>query len=124
MHVQIPPAAEAKLVRCSAGAIFDVVVDLRASSAQLTKWFGVELTAENRRMLYVPEGCAHGFQTLVDDSEVVYQISEYYRPDSARGVRWDDPIFAVSWPHEAHRTMSESDAAYPDFSPRRDVIHL
>lgn len=124
MHFQAAPQAEAKLVRCTAGSIFDVAVDLRARSPQLTRWFGVELTAENRRMLYIPQGCAHGFQTLVAGSEVLYQISEFYDPEAARGVRWDDPAFAISWPQESHRLMSEKDASYPDFSPRNGALQI
>src|SRR3954470_11791797 len=88
MHYQAEPYAECKLVRCSAGAIYDVIVDLRPSSPTYRNWFAVELSAENRKMVYVPEGFAHGFQTLADDTEIVYQISESYRPEYARGVRW------------------------------------
>jgi dTDP-4-dehydrorhamnose 3,5-epimerase len=98
MHYQTKPYEEAKLVRCTAGAIYDVIVDLRANSQTERKWVAVELTSRNRRLLYVPEGFAHGFQTLEDDTEVAYQISEYYHPESARGVRWDDPAFGINWP--------------------------
>jgi dTDP-4-dehydrorhamnose 3,5-epimerase len=124
MHFQAAPHAEAKLVRCTAGAIFDVAVDLRAGSPQLARWFGVELTAENRRMLYIPQGCAHGFQTLAAGSEVLYQISEFHDPNAARGVRWDDPAFAISWPQEPHRLLCERDASYPDFSPRNGALQI
>lgn len=98
MHYQIPPHEEVKLVRCTAGAILDVIVDLRADSPTRSKWIGVELTSRNRLMLYIPEGFAHGFQTLEDDTDVCYQMSEYYRPEFARGVRWDDPALGIKWP--------------------------
>lgn len=98
MHYQSEPFPEAKLVRCTMGAIHDVVVDLRPTSQTFMKWSAVELNVENRRALYIPEGCAHGFQTLVDDTEVLYQMSEFYHPECARGVRWDDPVFGISWP--------------------------
>ena len=114
MHYQAAPHEEAKLVRCTSGAIFDVALDLRPSSASFKGWFGVELTAENRRALYVPEGCAHGFLTLTDDSEVLYQISEFYAPDAACGVRWDDPSFGIDWPGEVD-VITERDRTYPYF---------
>ena len=114
LHYQAPPYAEAKLVRCTAGAIFDVAVDLRPDSSTFRDWSGVELSAENRLALYVPEGCAHGFLTLGDDSEVHYQISQPYVPDAARGVRWDDPAFAITWPGEVV-VINERDRSYPDF---------
>lgn len=116
MHYQTAPFEEAKLVRCTKGAIFDVVVDLRRSSPSLTRWTGVELTEDNRRMLYVPEGFAHGFQTLADATEVFYQISQVYSPEHARGVRWDDPAFGISWPYPLASIM-ERDRTYPDFQP-------
>ena len=116
LHYQLHPRAEGKLVRCTRGAIYDVVVDLRSSSDTFLHWVGVELTAENRRALYVPPGCAHGFQTLTDDAEVLYLMSEFYAPDLARGVRWNDPIFGIAWPI-ADATLSERDATYPDFRP-------
>jgi dTDP-4-dehydrorhamnose 3,5-epimerase len=114
MHYQAAPHEEAKLVRCTAGAIFDVALDLRPGSPTFKAWFGVELSAQNRRALYVPEGCAHGFLTLEDDSEVHYQISQAHMPDAARGVRWDDPAFAISWPGEVV-VINERDRSYPDF---------
>ncbi|MGV1099884.1 dTDP-4-dehydrorhamnose 3,5-epimerase [Thiovibrio sp. JS02] len=114
MHYQVAPHAEAKLVRCTQGAIYDVIVDLRPDSLNYRKWFSCELTAENRRMLYVPEGFAHGFQTLQDNTEVFYQMSECYFPESARGFRWDDPSFAIGWP-EAGRIISPKDLQYQDF---------
>jgi dTDP-4-dehydrorhamnose 3,5-epimerase len=115
MHFQAAPREEAKLVRCTAGAIYDVVVDLRRGSATYCRWFGVELDSKNRRALYVPEGLAHGFQTLMDDSEVLYQMSELYHPDLARGVRWDDARFAIEWP-VSDPVISERDRGYQDFA--------
>jgi dTDP-4-dehydrorhamnose 3,5-epimerase len=98
MHFQVAPALEAKLVRCTRGSIFDVVLDLRPDSPSHGKWYGAELTSENGNMLYVPENCAHGYQTLEDDSEILYMASEFYTPSAARGVRFDDPAFAIRWP--------------------------
>jgi dTDP-4-dehydrorhamnose 3,5-epimerase len=98
MHLQRPPHDEAKLVRCVRGAIFDVVVDLRPASPTYLRWHGVELTHENGRALCVPEGCGHGLQTLVDDTDVLYMISAPYVPEAATGVRWDDPVFSIEWP--------------------------
>ena len=98
LHYQIAPHAEAKLVRCTAGAIYDVIIDLRAGSPTFKQWFASELTAENRRQLYVPEGFAHGFQTLEDNTEVFYQHSAFYSPDHQRGLRFDDPAFKMIWP--------------------------
>jgi dTDP-4-dehydrorhamnose 3,5-epimerase len=115
MHYQAPPHAEAKLVRCTAGAIYDVIVDLRPESRTRHKWFGVELTADNRRSLYIPEGLAHGFLTLADETEVFYQMSELYVADCARGVRWDDPVFSIDWPASVS-VISERDRNYPDYS--------
>jgi dTDP-4-dehydrorhamnose 3,5-epimerase len=116
MHYQDEPYPEAKLVRCCSGAIYDVIVDLRSASPTHRKWFAVELTAANRQMLYVPEGVAHGFQTLTDAAEVFYQISECYRPDYARGVRWDDPLFGIEWPI-ANPIISKRDRGFPDYTP-------
>lgn len=115
MHYQAEPNAEAKLVRCTRGAFYDVIIDLRRSSPTFRHWLAVELTSENRRMLYIPEGFAHGFQTLADETEVLYQMSTFFVPDAARGVRWDDPAFGIQWP-EADRIMSAKDRNYPDFS--------
>ena len=98
MHYQVAPFAEAKVVRCTMGAIFDVIIDLRRDSPTFKQWTSVELTAENRRALYVPEDFAHGFQTLTNNAEVFYQMSEFYHSECARGVRWDDPAFGVKWP--------------------------
>ena len=114
MHYQVAPHAEAKLVRCTAGAIYDVIVDLRADSNTFKHWFAVELSFDNRRMLYIPAGLAHGFLTLTDGAEVFYQMSEFYTPECARGVRWNDPAFGVRWPQEV-TMISERDRAYPDF---------
>jgi dTDP-4-dehydrorhamnose 3,5-epimerase len=114
LHYQVAPHEEAKLVRCTAGAIFDVAVDLRRASATYRHWCGVTLSAENRSALYVPEGCAHGYLTLVDSTEVLYQMSEAYAPDAARGVRWNDPSFGIDWPAEIV-VINERDATYPDF---------
>jgi dTDP-4-dehydrorhamnose 3,5-epimerase len=98
MHFQSAPHEETKLVRCTAGALYDVIVDLRPNSPTWGQWFGLELTCQNLRMLYIPEGFAHGYQTLADDTDVFSQMSAYYHPDSARGVRWDDPTIAIDWP--------------------------
>jgi dTDP-4-dehydrorhamnose 3,5-epimerase len=119
MHYQAPPHAEAKLVRCTRGAIFDVALDLRPDSKAYLDWVGVELSADDGRALYVPEGCAHGFQTLFNSSEVLYQISTPHVPDAGRGVRWNDPAFAIEWPGapSSGRTMSRRDTEYPDFDP-------
>ena len=114
MHYQAAPHEEAKLVRCTMGAIYDVIIDLRPDSATFKKWIGVELTKENRRMLYVPEGFAHGFQTLEDHTEVLYQMSEFHHPEWARGVRWNDPTFGIFWPVNVE-IISIGDQQYPDF---------
>jgi dTDP-4-dehydrorhamnose 3,5-epimerase len=114
LHYQVAPYREAKLVRCIRGAIWDVVVDLRPESDTYLRWYGVELAADNRRQLYVPEGCAHGYQVLEDDSEVFYHSSEFYTPEAERGVRWDDPAFDIRWPIP-EVTVSEKDRAWPDF---------
>ena len=115
LHYQVAPYAEAKLVRCIAGAIYDVALDLRPDSPTFAQHLAVELTAENRQMLYIPEGLAHGFQTLVDDSEVCYQMSEFHMPQFARGVRYSDPAFGIRWPI-AEPVILERDASYPDFA--------
>jgi len=114
LHYQRPPHAEAKLVRCTMGAIYDVVVDLRRDSPSFQRHITVELTAGNRRMIYIPKGCAHGFQTLQDDTEVLYHMSEFYAPDHAAGVRWDDPVFSITWPDQ-NPILSERDRNFPDF---------
>ncbi|HLY49389.1 MAG TPA: dTDP-4-dehydrorhamnose 3,5-epimerase [Solirubrobacteraceae bacterium] len=119
MHYQAAPHAEAKLVRCTRGAIYDVALDLRAESPTYLSWHAVELSDENGLALFVPAGCAHGFQTLRDRSEVHYQISVAYEPSAARGVRWNDTAFAIDWPDppDGERTMSERDATFPDYLP-------
>jgi dTDP-4-dehydrorhamnose 3,5-epimerase len=114
LHYQAEPHAEAKLVRCTRGAIFDALVDLRPDSPAFCRWTGHELTASNGRMLYAPVGTAHGFVTLTDDTEVLYQMSHPYVPDAARGVRFDDPAFGIEWP-VAPAVISERDRGYPDF---------
>jgi dTDP-4-dehydrorhamnose 3,5-epimerase len=114
MHYQAKPHEEVKLVRCTKGAIYDVIIDLRRNSSTFKQWAAFELTATNHWMLYVPEGCAHGFQTLEDRTEVFYQMSEFYAPAYSRGVRWDDPAFGIQWPL-AERIISERDQSYPDF---------
>lgn len=111
LHFQLAPAAEHKLVRCTRGHIYDVIVDIRPESPTAYQWLGVELSEENGRALYVPAGFAHGFQTLVDESEVLYQISEPYRADLARGIRWNDPRLAIEWP-VAEPILSERDRSY------------
>jgi dTDP-4-dehydrorhamnose 3,5-epimerase len=114
MHYQEAPNSEVKLVRCTMGAIYDVVLDLRPQSASYKNWIAVVLTAEKRNMVYIPKGCAHGFLTLEDASEVFYQMSEFYSPESARGVRWDDPEFGIQWPEKVV-VISERDRTYPNF---------
>jgi len=114
MHYQAPPFPETKLVRCTKGTIYDVVLDLRPGSSTFTEWIGVRLSAANRNMVYVPEGCAHGFLTLEDEAEVFYQMSEFFHPESARGVRWNDSQFKIEWPGEVN-VISERDRSYPDF---------
>ena len=115
MHYQAAPHEETKIVRCTAGSIYDVIVDMRHESATFKQWLSVELSAENRRMIYVPPGFAHGFQSLVDNTEVFYMVSEFYRPESSLSVRWNDPQFAIEWPHEEHRVISLRDRNYLDF---------
>jgi dTDP-4-dehydrorhamnose 3,5-epimerase len=114
MHYQSAPHTETRLVRCTSGAVYDVIVDLRLQSSTFKRWFSIELTAENRRMLYIPEGLAHGFLTLRDDTEVFYQMSEFYAPEFARGVRWNDPALGIEWPDKI-QVMAERDRLYPDF---------
>jgi dTDP-4-dehydrorhamnose 3,5-epimerase len=114
MHYQIKPYAETKLVRCVRGSIYDVILDIRPSSPTYKEWFALELTSGNHRTLYIPEDLAHGFQTLEDDTEVYYQISEIYQPDYSRGIRWNDSAFKIRWPIE-QQVMSERDLSFPDF---------
>ena len=115
MHYQVPPHEEVKLVRCSRGALYDVLLDLRPSSTSYRAWQAFELSARNGHGLYVPAGVAHGFQTLVDDTEVSYQISSPYQPAAARGIRWDDPAFRIKWPTCESRIISERDRGFPLF---------
>ena len=113
LHYQVPPFAEAKLVRCQRGALFDLAVDLRPGSGTFCEWIGVELTPENGRMLYIPKGFAHGFMTLADATEVAYHISELYSPEHARGMRWSDPLVKIEWPGPV-QVISPRDRDYPD----------
>jgi dTDP-4-dehydrorhamnose 3,5-epimerase len=118
LHYQADPYGEQKLVRCVRGAIHDVIVDLRPASPTYCEWFGVDLDQDSRRALYIPQGMAHGFQTLTPAAEVLYQMSTPYEPGAGRGVRWDDPAFGIRWPAPAgERIMSERDRDYPDFRP-------
>jgi dTDP-4-dehydrorhamnose 3,5-epimerase len=117
LHYQADPYGEPKLVRCTRGAVYDVVVDLRRGTPGHCRWFGTELTADNGRALYVPIGVAHGFLTLRDDSEVLYMMGREYVPSAASGVRWDDPAFGIAWPPAERRVMSERDRTYPDYAP-------
>lgn len=114
MHYQQSPYEETKLVRCTRGAIYDVIIDLRPASPTYMQWIGVELTGENYKMLYVPENFAHGFQTLKDDTEITYQVSQFYTPGSERGIRWDDPAFGITWPIEV-QVISDKDKSWPDY---------
>lgn len=114
MHWQAAPCDEIKLVRCSRGAVYDVIIDLRSDSSTFMQWVGAELSADNYRMMYVPKGFAHGFLTLQDRSEVFYQMSEFYAPELARGARWNDPAFAIEWPIEVG-VITEKDRSYSDF---------
>lgn len=115
IHFQVPPFPEAKLVRCTHGSVYDVVVDLRPESRTFKKWVAMVLSAGERNMAYVPENCGHGFLTLEDDTEVFYQMSEFYHPELSRGARWNDPAFRISWPDQVV-VISERDRRYPDFS--------
>ena len=115
MHYQKAPHAEAKLVRCTQGAVYDVIIDLRSDSNTFTQWYGVELSAENRKALYVPEGFAHGFITLKDDTELLYQMSEFFHAECATGLRWDDPVFSINWPIDV-KVISKRDRAYLNFA--------
>jgi len=115
MHYQVSPFEETKLVRCTKGEIFDVIIDLRADSQTFKKYFSVLLNEENRLMLYIPPGFAHGFQTMTDNAEVFYQMSQLYSPEHARGVRWNDPVFGIQWPDDK-RIIIDRDLNYPDFT--------
>jgi dTDP-4-dehydrorhamnose 3,5-epimerase len=116
MHLQRPPFSEVKIVQCIRGAVHDVIIDLRPGSPTRGEWIGVELTAENHRMLYVPEGFAHGYLTLTDHAEVAYMVSQFYTPEAEGGVRHDDPAFGIRWPAEV-RVISDKDRDWPDYTP-------
>jgi dTDP-4-dehydrorhamnose 3,5-epimerase len=113
LHYQLPPAPEVKVVRCIRGALWDVIVDIRPGSPTFKQWFGTELTAENRRMMYVPRGFAHALITLADDTEALYLVSAFYAPEAERGVRWNDPSIGIQWPSSPVE-VSQKDAAWPD----------
>ncbi len=115
MHYQQAPHEEAKLVRCTSGSIYDVIIDLRANSKTFKEWFSIELSANSHKMIYVPEGCAHGYITLEDNIEVLYQMSTFYSPNHYVGVRWNDPAFNINWPFCENLIISEKDKSYPDF---------
>jgi dTDP-4-dehydrorhamnose 3,5-epimerase len=115
LHYQAPPHEESKLVRCVRGALYDVVVDLRSDSPTFGRWLALELTGENRRLLYIPAGVAHGYQTLVHETEAMYLHSAFHAPEAERGVRWDDPAFGIEWPEVDERVISARDRAWPDF---------
>jgi len=117
LHYQTAPNEEAKLIRCTKGAIYDVIIDLRPDSTTYLEWIGVELTADNHMMLYVPENFAHGYQSLTDDTEIFYPVSQFYSPESVQGVRWNDPTFSIDWPQVDNLVISEQDKSWPDYSP-------
>ena len=118
LHYQLRPHSEVKLVRCTRGAIWDVIVDLREDSPTYKAWFGLELTADNRTMLYVPEQFAHGYVTLAPGTEIFYQVSEFYSPGHEGGIRWNDPAIGIRWPETEVRVISDKDASHPDFDGR------
>jgi dTDP-4-dehydrorhamnose 3,5-epimerase len=122
MHFQIPPFAETKLVRCTKGALFDVIVDLRPESSTFRQWFGLELASDRGTMLYIPNGFAHGFQTLENDTEILYQMSEFYSPDHACGFCWNDPAFNIRWPLSV-KTISERDLTFPSFRAAEELLN-
>lgn len=115
LHYQLAPHEETKLIRCTRGAVFDVIVDLRTTSPGYKQWYGVELSEQNHRMLYVPGGCAHGYQTLTESAEVFYPVSTFFKPEAERGIRYDDPTFNIEWPIHV-RVISEKDRAWTDYS--------
>lgn len=115
LHYQVDPHGETKIMRCIQGAIFDVIIDLRPESETFCQWYGVKLSAYNRNMLIVPEGFAHGYQTLIDDTEVIYPTTAFYSPEHERGIRWDDPFFNIKWP-VSDPIISDKDKSFPDFS--------
>ena len=116
MHYQLSPKAETKFIYCTQGAIYDAIIDLNPQSPTYCQWFGIELSAENRKMLYVPEGFAHGYQALLDGATVFYQVSEFYSPEHERGVRWNDPVFGIEWPI-SNPILSEKDSTFEDYKP-------
>jgi dTDP-4-dehydrorhamnose 3,5-epimerase len=116
MHFQTAPYEEAKLVRCTKGAVYDVIIDLRPDSSTFLRWIAAELTAENHKMLYVPENFAHGYQTLADNTEVFYQVSQFYSPGSEQGLRYNDPTFGIKWPMDV-QVISHKDRSWPDYRP-------
>jgi dTDP-4-dehydrorhamnose 3,5-epimerase len=118
MHYQAPPYEEAKFIRCTTGAIYDVIIDLRPDSKSFMHWIAVELPAESRKMIYVPEGFAQGCQILMDNTEIYYQMSEFFAPEYARGLRWNDPLFNINWPQKV-TTISVKDQNWPDFDPSK-----
>ena len=117
MHYQASPYEEAKLIRCIKGGIFDVIIDLRPDSPTYKEWFGLQLISDNYKMLYAPEGFAHGYKTLIDKTEAFYQVTQFYAPESERGVRWDDPAFDIEWPEPNDLVISEKDKNWPDYLP-------
>jgi len=117
LHYQIPPHQETKLIRCTKGALYDVIIDLRIRSPTNMQWLGAELRADTYKMLYIPEGLAHGFLTLEDNTEVFYPVSQFYCPGFERGIRWNDPMFAIEWPETDVRILSEKDKNWSDYSP-------
>ena len=117
LHYQIAPHQEVKLVRCTRGATYDVIVDLRPESPTYKQWLAIELTADNHKMIYIPAGFAHGYQILVDDTEVFYQVGQFYAPECERGARWNDPAFGVEWPMTSPLILSDKDKNWPDYQP-------
>ena len=120
MHYQLPPYAESKLIRCTKGKIFDVIIDMRTRSETFTKWISVELSDINHKMIYVPEGFAHGFQTLEDNTEVFYQVTKEYSPSHEGGLRWDDSVFGIKWPLD-QKIISEKDSTWKPFESGIDI---
>ncbi|MCD6393304.1 MAG: dTDP-4-dehydrorhamnose 3,5-epimerase [Planctomycetes bacterium] len=121
MHYQAPPHEDAKMLRCTKGSLYDVIIDLRKDSPTFKQWFGVELTADNRKAIYIPEGFAHGFQTLEDETETLYQMSEYYHTEYARGVRYDDPAFGIEWPMP-EIIVSKKDRNSPNYGASQGLV--
>jgi dTDP-4-dehydrorhamnose 3,5-epimerase len=117
LHYQVAPHQEIKLVRCTRGATWDVIIDLRPESAAYLQWLAIELTSDNHRMIYIPAGFAHGYQILMDDTEVFYQVGQFYAPGYERGIRWDDPAFGIEWPLTENLILSEKDKSWPNYSP-------